>query len=105
MEDLFVLLVGQTPPITQTGPGHTYTLASIITILGGVVAILARAYVKARDERDQMAGETLEKVTEIVKQSIEAHTLQKTSNYQVAEALKGLDRRVEKLEEKVDAKK
>jgi len=103
LDQLLTLLAAQVEQVVPSATGQTYTLASIITILGGVVAIVARAYVKARDDRDRMANETMERVMTIIQSSTEAHALQKTSNYQVAKALEALDRRIERLEEKVNA--
>lgn len=62
------------------------------------IGYLWSAYVKARDARDELA----EKITALAEKSVEAFTLQKTSNYQVAEALKALDRRVENVERNQD---
>lgn len=74
------------------GPWALLSLA-LVALVG-----VFRMYVRARDGRDDLA----EKITELAEKSVEASTLQKTSNYQVAEALKALDRRVEHVERSQD---
>lgn len=80
--------VALTKLLRDGGPWALLALALI------AIVYLWRAYVKARDARDALS----EKITALTEKSVEAFTLQKTSNYQVAEALKALDRRVENVE-------
>lgn len=99
---LLLPLISQTAqqPIPDATP-TTWTFGGIITALAGVIAVLARAYVKARDDRDKVAKEIQDQILGLVTQSTTAHTLHTASNNAVAEALKALATRVEKVEEKI----
>ena len=98
---LFSQLFSQPAGMPIFAPASYYTLGGIIAALGGTILALARAYAKARDDKDKMADETLERVISIVQSSTEASTFQKTSNESVARAMGSLDHRIESLERRL----
>lgn len=66
------------------------------------LAYIARSYVKARDARDELSDKIMKQLTDLTERAVEAFTLQKTSNYQVSQALQALDRRLENVERNQD---
>ena len=81
-----------TKMLSEGGPWALLSLAIL------AIVYLWRAYVKARDARDALA----EKITDLTEKVVEQLTFQKTSNFQVAEALKVIDRRLENVERAQD---
>jgi hypothetical protein len=81
---------------------QTYGAWSLVVVLGGTVATLAKAYKTARDHETKMLKEQNKELTDLAVKSNEAINQLNNTLQGVASAMQGMDRRLEDVERKLE---
>ena len=84
-----------------SGAHGIYTLGGLVGILLTAIGVLARAYAKVRDDRDEQLADINKSLLESIRGYTEASSMQKATNVQLAEALRSYGGRLEKLEDRI----